>query len=209
MPKSSNQKLKLLYLMQMLLERSDENHPLTVQDMIDELSQHDISAERKSIYSDLEEGILSPDAFRAEVLKDSRPGCTPADVDRCMYSFLTGMDPDKAALLNELGSRYRLCLLTNNNDISMGRSHDVLESCGVDWKHLFYREFVSSHMKLLKPDPRIYNSMLAQLGTEASRILFVDDSVENVEVARSLGINALHYQVGTSLRKLVEGVLEG
>ena len=54
MPKSSNQKLKLLYLMQMLLERSDENHPLTVQDMIDELSQHDISAERKSIYSDLE-----------------------------------------------------------------------------------------------------------------------------------------------------------
>ena len=53
MPKSSNQKLKLLYLMQMLLERSDENHPLTVQDMIDELSQHDI-AERKSIYADLE-----------------------------------------------------------------------------------------------------------------------------------------------------------
>ena len=54
MPKSSNQKLKLLYLMQMLLERSDENHPLTVQDMIDTLSLHDISAERKSIYSDLE-----------------------------------------------------------------------------------------------------------------------------------------------------------
>ena len=38
----------------MLLERSDENHPLTVQDMIDELSLHNISAERKSIYSDLE-----------------------------------------------------------------------------------------------------------------------------------------------------------
>lgn len=54
MPRSQNQKLKLLYLMQMLLERSDENHPLSVQDMIDELSLHDISAERKSIYSDLE-----------------------------------------------------------------------------------------------------------------------------------------------------------
>ena len=54
MPKSSNQKLKLLYLMQMLLERSDENHPLSVQDMIDALSLHDISAERKSIYADLE-----------------------------------------------------------------------------------------------------------------------------------------------------------
>ena len=29
---------------------------------------------QRGIYSDLEEGILSPDAFRAEVLKDSRPG---------------------------------------------------------------------------------------------------------------------------------------
>ena len=54
MPKSPNQKLKLLYLMRFLLERSDENHPLTVADMIAELSSYGISAERKSIYDDLE-----------------------------------------------------------------------------------------------------------------------------------------------------------
>lgn len=54
MARSANQKLKLLYLMQMLLERSDENHTLTVQEMIGELAKHDIAAERKSIYGDLE-----------------------------------------------------------------------------------------------------------------------------------------------------------
>ena len=54
MARSPNQKLKLLYLMQFLLEKSDENHPLTVQEMIDALAKHDISAERKSIYDDLE-----------------------------------------------------------------------------------------------------------------------------------------------------------
>lgn len=54
MPKSANQKLKLLYLMQLLLQKTDENHQLTVQEMIDELAQHDISAERKSIYADLD-----------------------------------------------------------------------------------------------------------------------------------------------------------
>lgn len=54
MPKSPNQKLKLLYLMQYLLERSDENHPVTVADMITHLASCDISAERKSIYDDLE-----------------------------------------------------------------------------------------------------------------------------------------------------------
>jgi len=54
MPSSPNQKMKLLYLMQILLERSDEDHPLTVQELIQALAEYDIKAERKSIYSDLE-----------------------------------------------------------------------------------------------------------------------------------------------------------
>lgn len=54
MPKSANQKLKLLYLMQLLLQNSDEAHPLSVQQMIDELSRNDIKAERKAIYDDIE-----------------------------------------------------------------------------------------------------------------------------------------------------------
>ena len=54
MPKSANQKLKLLYLMKYLTEKSDENHPVSVADMITELARYDIKAERKSIYDDLE-----------------------------------------------------------------------------------------------------------------------------------------------------------
>lgn len=54
MPKSSNQKLKLLYLMRILLEKTDENHHMTVAEMIQELSAFGICAERKSIYDDLE-----------------------------------------------------------------------------------------------------------------------------------------------------------
>lgn len=54
MPKSSNQKLKLPYLMKIMLEQTDEEHPITVPQIIDELAKYDISAERKSVYSDLE-----------------------------------------------------------------------------------------------------------------------------------------------------------
>jgi len=54
MPKSSNQKLKLLYLRDILLSKSDENHPLTLAQIIDELEACGIAAERKSLYDDLE-----------------------------------------------------------------------------------------------------------------------------------------------------------
>lgn len=52
--RSSQQKLKLLYLMRILLERTDEEHPLTVQELIDALTAYGISAERKSIYDDID-----------------------------------------------------------------------------------------------------------------------------------------------------------
>ncbi|MBQ9985103.1 MAG: WYL domain-containing protein [Oscillospiraceae bacterium] len=52
--KQPNQKLKLMYLSQILLEQTDEEHTLTVQDMIAELSKLGISAERKSVYDDIE-----------------------------------------------------------------------------------------------------------------------------------------------------------
>lgn len=54
MAKSSGQKLKLLYLIKMLEENTDENHPMSTQDMIKYLEGQGIHAERKSIYSDME-----------------------------------------------------------------------------------------------------------------------------------------------------------
>ena len=54
MPRSPNQKLKLLYLFKILMEKTDTEHALTVPEMIKELQKYNISAERKSIYDDIE-----------------------------------------------------------------------------------------------------------------------------------------------------------
>ena len=52
--KLSHQKLKMMYLAKILMEQTDEEHTITVPGMIAELSKLGISAERKSIYDDLE-----------------------------------------------------------------------------------------------------------------------------------------------------------
>lgn len=54
MPKSANQKLKLLFLTDILYKKTDEQHPLNTKELISELAFYDIEAERKSIYSDIE-----------------------------------------------------------------------------------------------------------------------------------------------------------
>jgi predicted DNA-binding transcriptional regulator YafY len=48
------QKLKLLYIKDYLLRNSDEGHPVTIPEIVEELARHGIKAERKTLYDDLE-----------------------------------------------------------------------------------------------------------------------------------------------------------
>lgn len=54
MAKSSNQKLKLMYLMKIMLEMTDETHSITMNEIIDILNSYWINAEHKSLYNDIE-----------------------------------------------------------------------------------------------------------------------------------------------------------
>ena len=55
MPKGSNQKLKLYYLAKIMVSKTDDEHYLTMPQIMKELNKYDITAERRSIYRDLQE----------------------------------------------------------------------------------------------------------------------------------------------------------
>lgn len=53
--RSEKQKQKLLYMAQLLYDRTDEDHPVTTQEVIDYLEANGILSERKTVYTDMEE----------------------------------------------------------------------------------------------------------------------------------------------------------
>ena len=53
MPKSDNQKLKILYILDHLQKNSNSSHPVKAAELAAMLKAHGIQAERKSIYSDI------------------------------------------------------------------------------------------------------------------------------------------------------------
>lgn len=50
----SNQKLKIMYLMKILLEETDDTHDITLNEIVRKLKSYNVTAERKSLYSDIE-----------------------------------------------------------------------------------------------------------------------------------------------------------
>ena len=54
MPKSDNQKLKILYILDYLQKNSHEEHPVRANELIAMLNSHNISCDRKTVYSDIQ-----------------------------------------------------------------------------------------------------------------------------------------------------------
>jgi 2-haloacid dehalogenase len=70
--------------------------------------------------------------------------------------------------------------------------------------HQFFRLFngivVSGDVGLLKPDPRIFDAFFRSYGFAAAECIFIDDSAANIEAARKLGMDAIHYTDNVDLR---------
>ena len=52
---------------------------------------------------------------------------------------------------------------------------------------------ISAHVKLSKPDPKIYELILEKYGLEPSETVFTDDIAINVQAAKDAGINAIQF----------------
>ncbi|MDJ0920344.1 MAG: HAD family phosphatase [Henriciella sp.] len=64
---------------------------------------------------------------------------------------------------------------------------------------------VSGEEKVIKPDPRIYEITLARMGhPDPATVLFIDNSLANVEAAEALGIRGHHFTGADGLKKRLE-----
>ena len=67
MSRGTNQKFKFTYLMKIMLAKTDDEHALTMSQIMDELEKYDVTAERKSIYADFQD---MTDKFGVEIIKE-------------------------------------------------------------------------------------------------------------------------------------------
>ena len=67
MSRGTNQKFKFTYLMKIMLAKTDDEHALTMPQIMEELEKYDVTAERKSIYADFQD---MTDKFGIEIIKE-------------------------------------------------------------------------------------------------------------------------------------------
>jgi len=73
----------------------------------------------------------------------------------------------------------------------------------------FDRDFISGHMKVTKPSPRIYEMLEAQTGLSGEALIFVDDRADNIAAAAARGWRTHLFEgpQGWADRLVAEGLL--
>ncbi len=70
-----------------------------------------------------------------------------------------------------------------------------------DFLDLFDDMIISGEHNLIKPDPAIFLLTLERIKRSANECLFIDDSLPNIETARKLGFQTIHFQSPEQLER--------
>jgi putative hydrolase of the HAD superfamily len=115
-----------------------------------------------------------------------------ADVDSWLH-----LNADSTAGALRAQSRgWRLALLSNA-PFEVARAIDRIPELAT-----FDPRWFSCDLGVVKPEPEIYNRVLAGLGAQPSEVVFVDDRSDNVATASSLGITAVLFSSATQFDAL-------
>jgi 2-haloacid dehalogenase len=110
---------------------------------------------------------------------------------------LSGLVPGTAEILRALHDRgVRLVALTNWSAETIQHGPEVFPEVFA----LFDDVVVSGAERVAKPDPEIFTILAQRLGHPVEGVFYVDDNVRNVEVARTVGMDAVPFTDAEALR---------
>lgn len=90
--------------------------------------------------------------------------------------------PSAEAMLTTVYSWGLRTALVSNGPLALGRAVRY-----ADWAALIDRVFISSELRLSKPDPAVFPAVTEQLGVEPDAVAFIDDRVECITAASAYG----------------------
>jgi putative hydrolase of the HAD superfamily len=130
-----------------------------------------------------------------------RIGLSGSSLERFRRHFFAEdvLDADLLAYVDRLrDAGYHLGLLSNATDAArrmFGERFGVLDH--------FDSVTISAEEGVMKPDRRIFGIALARADAQPHEAVFVDDFIENVDAARALGIQGVHFQEPAAARMAI------
>lgn len=162
---------------------------------------------QKGPFLQLEEGLITEAEFRTAVRTFIDGDVTDAQIDKAFCDFLVGIPVHRLAQLRELKKRYDIYMLSNTNPIMWhSRIAEVFRHEGMEREDYFDGIVTSFEARSIKPDAKIFHTVVEKLGVKPEETLFLDDSQKNLDAAAQLGFHTLLVTPGSEFFELLKAI---
>ena len=104
------------------------------------------------------------------------------------------LDEDLVTFIRSFRPAYQTAIISNATDglrDSLSNQHGIADAFDII--------IGSAEERIMKPDAAIYQRALSALGRKPEESVFIDDFQRNIDGARALGMNAIHFQPGVDI----------
>jgi len=152
-----------------------------------------LKVKAKAFFDDYEKGLLTDNEFRTSLRLFLNCSATDSQIDEAWNAMLLTIAGEKYTFLKELKHHYEVILLSNTNNIHLKDVNRIVrnDTGHASLDHFFHKAYYSHLLKMRKPEPEIFQHVLKENNLEKSETLFLDDNLENIKSASSLGIQTI------------------
>ena len=183
------------------------DYKLTEQAFIDlgvtDFQQRYSQMQQTELFDLLETGKISGDEFIVSLKKSIGLDIADHQIIAAWNAMLLDLPLRRLQILQQLQLHYNLFLLSNTNEIHELAFNKTLKTLtGFDSIGVFFDKIYFSHrVGMRKPNAEIFQHILDENSLKAEHTLFIDDSPQHIEGAKSLGIQTIYLERGMTIEE--------
>ncbi len=161
------------------------------------------------IFKKYEMGLVSSQEFRVAINQLLDTKLSDDEIDHAWNAMLGELPVERLHFINSLRAHYKVLILSNTNDIHEAAFNKKIKEVSGEDSLLPFADhvYLSQQMGKRKPNQNIYQQVLNEQNLIPQRTIFLDDKLENLEGAASVGIQTMHIQNPNEIFNLKEWVI--
>ena len=156
------------------------------------------------LFHDLEEGKINEEEFYNAFKRSTQLPLTDQQIKTAWNAMLLRYRKEALQTLSAIRHKYKLYLLSNTNIIHYKEFNKIFEEdIGPgSINNYFDKVYYSHEIGYRKPGNEAYEYVLQQNNLDAIQTIFIDDSIQNIDAAKALGLQTIFLKEGMMLEDL-------
>lgn len=161
-------------------------------------------ADADQLFKRLETGDVKPEEFYAEFNKRTGLKLLPEEINGAWNAMLLTFREESLTFLEQLKHKYRMFLLSNTNEIHYEIFKQIYhgDQRKFAFEEYFEKAYYSFEMGKRKPNADIFQVVLKENNLKPNTTLFIDDTIQNIEAARKIGMHTVHLTAGMRIENI-------